>query len=218
MTKIDFVVLAVYLSSVLLTGIFVSRKREQNFSEFFTTNRSMNWFTIGLSVMVTAFSAVNYTGFSGEVFSHGLYVFLCLPVFILVALPVNKIIIPYFYNQKYTTAYEYLEKKFDKKVKHLAAFLFIVWRVFRSATILYIPTNILSLITGWNLYGIIMVVGFSVLIYTTYGGIRAVMITDTIQFFVLFIGLIIGIITVANKFDGGLPGINWYFCGIFSTL
>ncbi len=207
MALFDYIVLGIYLISVLGIGIFATRNREGSAEEYFTTNRSMGWFTVGLSVMVTAFSAVNYTGFSGEVFSHGLYVLLSLPVFVLVAIPVNKIIIPYFYNQKFTTAYEYLEKKFDRKVRLLAASLFILWRTFWGATILYIPTKILSLITGWEIWLIILIVGISVLIYATYGGIRAVMITDVMQFFVLFIGLIIGIFTVAQQFDGGLKEI-----------
>jgi SSS family transporter len=207
MTAIDYLVLALYLTLVLFIGVWVTRNRERSSEEFFTTNRSMHWFTVGLSVMVTAFSAVNYTGFSGEVFSHGLYVLMCLPVFALVGIPVNKIIIPYFYQQNFSTAYEYLEKKFDRRVRYLAAVLFILWRTFWGATILYIPTKILNLITGWNISLIILIVGLSVLIYTTYGGIRAVMFTDTLQFFVLFTGIIIGIITMAGRLDGGIGAI-----------
>ncbi|MFP4547914.1 MAG: sodium:solute symporter family transporter [Fidelibacterota bacterium] len=207
MRLLDYLVIFIYLVVVLSIGYLITRRKKQNVEEYFTTNRSMGWFTVGLSVMVTAFSAVNYTGFSGEVFSHGLYVLLCLPVFILVAIPVNKIIIPYFYNHKFATAYEYLEKKFDRRIRMLAALLFIVWRTFWGATILYIPTKILSLITGLNNSIIILVVGFSVLAYTTYGGIRAVMITDAFQFFVLFLGLLIGIFTISTQFNGGLVEI-----------
>jgi len=207
MHSIDYLILLIYLISMLLVGVFITHRKKQSVEEFFTTNRSMGWFTVGLSVMVTAFSAVNYTGFSGEVFSHGLYVLLSLPVFILVAIPVNKIIIPHFYQQNYTTAYEYLEKRFDKRVRMLAAVLFIMWRTFWGATILYIPTKILNLVTGWSIPFIILFVGITVLFYTTYGGIRAVMITDSIQFFVLFIGLIVGIISMSTQFNGGLVEI-----------
>ncbi|MBN2279038.1 MAG: sodium/solute symporter [Candidatus Marinimicrobia bacterium] len=203
----DLVILLLYLSGVLLVGIFITHRKKQSVEEFFTANRSMNWFTMGLSVMVTAFSAVNFTGFSGEVFSHGLYVMLSLPVFVLVAIPVNKIIIPHFYKQNYSTAYEYLERRFDKKVRILAAVLFLVWRTFWGATILYIPTKILNLVTGWSIPVIIFIVGVSVMFYTTYGGIRAVMITDAIQFFVLFFGLIVGIVSMSGMVEGGLGEI-----------
>ncbi len=207
MQFLDYFVIFLYLMVVLLTGFFITRRQHQNVAEYFTTNRSMTWFTVGLSVMVTAFSAVNYTGFSGEVFSHGLYVLLCLPVFLLVAIPVTKRVIPFYYQRNYATAYEFLEEKFDKPVRILAACLFILWRTFWGATILYIPTKILGLITGWNTHLIILIVGISVLFYTTYGGIRAVMMTDSLQFFVLFIGLLIGIASTVGKFSGGMSDI-----------
>ncbi len=206
MTFLDYSVLGIYLMLTIFIGIFVAKK-QKNEDDLFTAGRSMGWIPVGISVMVTAFSAVNYVAFSGEVFSHGLYVLLCLPVFIIVGIPVNRIIIPFFYNMNLSTAYEYLEKRFDKRVRILASIIFIIWRVFWGATILYVPSKILSAVTGLNVNLLITIIGSSVLLYTMYGGIHAVMLTDTLQFFVLFSGIIIGILVAAGKVDGGFTAM-----------
>jgi Na+/proline symporter len=181
-----------YLIVVLGLGYF-ARCSGKGKSEFFLAGRSMSWFPIGLSVMVTIFSAVNYLAMPSEVFGYGLYVIAALPVFFLVAFPVTKIWMPFFHDMQLTSAYEYLEKRFDTKVRILGSVMFLFWRLFWMATALYAAGKVMGLITQINPAYLIIVCGLIATVYTTFGGIKAVMWTDVLQFFVLFGGIALGL-------------------------
>lgn len=148
MQPVDYMILLGYVAATLVIGGLQS-KRSSTATEFFMAARSMHWFPLGLSVMVTAFSAVNYIAFSGEVFGHGLYVLLSLPVFAMIALPVTRVIMPFYHRLGVCSIYEYLEKRFDARVRMLASGMFIVWRLFWIATVLYFPAVVLSSISGF---------------------------------------------------------------------
>lgn len=206
MRIIDVIILAAYFAVIVTIGMAVSR-RGQTDKDFFLAGRSMHWFPIGLSITLTAFSGINYTAFSGEVFGHGMYVALSLPVFIFVAFPVIRIIMPFYHQLGVTSAYEYLEKRFDPRVRILASGLFILWRTFWMATALYVPAKVLALLTGWNLYGVILLTGGVVTIYSAAGGIRAVMWTDVFQFLVLVGGLFVILYLAAARTPEGFADI-----------
>lgn len=206
MLNIDYIIICLYLAGVLTVGA-VFRKKQGRPNDFFLAGRSMHWFPIGLSIMVTAFSAINYTAFSGEVFSHGLYVALSLPVFILVAFPVIRVVMPLYHRLGVCSAYEYLEKRFDVSVRALASGLFILWRIFWMATALYVPAKVLALLTGLNVNGLILLSGSVVTAYTAAGGLKTVMWTDVFQFFVLAGGLLAGIAMAAAQVPDGVAGI-----------
>lgn len=206
MRMIDIIIVAAYLAVIVTIGMAVSRRRQAD-GDFFLAGRSMHWFPIGLSITLTAFSGINYTAFSGEVFGHGMYVALSLPVFIFVAFPVIRIIMPFYHQLGVTSAYEYLEKRFDPRVRTLASGLFILWRTFWMATALYVPAKVLALLTGWNLYGVILLTGGVVAIYSAAGGIRAVMWTDVFQFLVLVGGLFVILYLAAARMPDGFADI-----------
>jgi len=172
MHSVDYVVFAAYLIGSLGLGLAFAR-RQRGEGEFFVAGRSMRWVPIGLSVMVTAFSAMNYVAFPGEVSRHGLYVLLCLPVFVLVAFPVTRVIMPYYHGLGLTSAYEVLERRFDVRVRCLASGLFIVWRLLWMAVALFVPSKVLSLMLGWDLWVVVAVAGAVAAAYTAAGGMRA---------------------------------------------
>ncbi len=198
--------MAAYFAVIVCVGVASFRHRDTD-SDFFLANRSMHWLPIGLSITLTAFSGINYTAFSTEVFGHGLYVALSVPVFIFAAFPVIGIVMPFYHQLGICSAYEYLENRFDVRVRTLASGLFILWRIFWMATALYVPSKVLALLTGLNLYGIIFVTGTAVTAYTAAGGIRAAMWTDVFQFIVLVGGLLIILYLSAARFSGGFAGM-----------
>lgn len=206
MQMIDAIILAAYLAVIVIIGGVLARHQGTD-RDFFLAGRSMHWLPIGLSITLTAFSGINYTAFSGEVFGHGLYVALSLPVFIFVAFPVIRIIMPFYHQLGVTSAYEYLEKRFDPRVRTLASGLFILWRTFWMATALYVPAKVLALLTGLNVYGLILLTGVVVTAYSAAGGIRAVMWTDVFQFLVLVGGLFIILALAAARMPGGFGDI-----------
>lgn len=206
MRSIDITLFFAYLALVLVLGVFFKSKQKTEV-DFFLAGRTMRWFPVGISVMVTVFSAMNFIAFPTEIFGHGLYVFLALPIFALVAFPVCYIFMPFFREMRLISVYAYLEKRFDAKVRLLAGVLFIAWRLLWMATAVYAASKLLGVISDMNLYVLIFTIGATACIYTMFGGMHAVMWTDVAQFFVLVGGLSFSLIIVAGQTPGGLADI-----------
>ena len=192
MSPLDYSILLIYLLVVLSIGWLAARRTGQD-DEFFLAGRSMGWLPIGLSVMVTSFSAINYLAIPSEIFGYGLYVIVSFPVFFLAAWPISKIWMPYLYGLQVTSVYEILEKRYDVRVRSLASGLFILWRFFWMATALYASGKIMAVLTGWPQWSLILLCGLIATGYTFIGGMRAVMWTDVAQFVVLFGGIALGV-------------------------
>ena len=194
----DKTVFILYLVIIFGIGLASSRKEIQN-NEYFLAGRTMGWLPIGLSVMVTSFSAINYLAIPSEIFGYGLYVIVSFPVFFLAAWPISKIWMPYFHNLHVTSVYEILERRYDVRVRSLASGMFILWRFFWMATALYASGIVMAVVTGLPQWSLILLCGLIATVYTFIGGIRAVMWTDVAQFFVLFGGIALSVILAFNQ-------------------
>ncbi len=197
----DWAVLAAYLLLSLGLGLRLL-KRQTGADEYFLASRSMSWWALGLSVMVTAFSAINYTAFAGEVYKQGLYVFLSVPVFLLIGWPVSRWVLPFWSALRVTSAYEVLEGCGGPRLRKLGALTFLIWHLFWVATLLYVPAKVLALITGWPLWQLVLLIGVVAVVYTSLGGMRAVVYTDVMQFVVLAGGLLFAVVIAAKGVGG----------------
>ncbi len=206
MHTIDFVVFYVYLAVILLVGL-AKYRRQHSEKEFFLAGRSLGWFPLGISIMVTMLTAVNFAAFPTEIFKNGCYVLIALPIFIVVAFPVSKIFIPFFQKQNKASAYAFLEDVFDLKTRCLASILFMFWRLTWMAVALYASARILAAITGQQLWLLILVCGIITVAYTSLGGLRAVIWTDVTQFFILVGGITVALVLVSLTTEGGFAGI-----------
>jgi len=206
MQTLDYAVFLSYILIALGIGARFARRQHRG-GDFFLAGRSMHWFPIGLSILVTSFSAINYTAFSGEIFANGLYAILSLPIFALVALPITRLFMPFYHHMGLVSAYEYLERRFDVRVRCLTSALFILWRLLWMAVLIYVPCKILALTTGIDPVYLILLAGLVATAYTLVGGIQAVMWTDVLQFFVLIGGLLLGVAIAALQTPDGLVGM-----------
>lgn len=186
----------------------------------FIASGSLGWFPLGISIMVTMLTAVNFAAFPTEIFKNGCYILICLPIFIIVAFPVNKYFITFFRKQNRSSAYAFLEETFDVKTRCLGSILFMFWRLLWMAVALYASARILSSIIGMPLWLLILLCGTVTVFYTAFGGLRAVIWTDVAQFFVLFGGIISALLMVSITTDGGFGGIftNAFEHGIFKPV
>jgi len=206
MNTIDYYIFGTYLLSILLFGIYMHR-RNRSADDYFLAGRSMGWLPIGLSVMATAFSSINYMALPSEVFSNGLYVTIALPVLFIVGFPITRFFMPFYHKLQVTTAYEFLEQQFDNRVRLLASGMFIVWRMTWIAVALYASGRLLQVTTGLSLPTVIILSGVIATTYTVFGGIRAVMWTDVVQFTILFGSIIASLFAAHTVIDGGFTTI-----------
>jgi len=199
----DYIVLLAYLLGILAVGAF-GRRHVRTGSEFFLAGRSLGRWPLGLSVMVTAFSAVNFLAFPGEVCRHGLYVLAALPAFLIVIWPISRFFIPFFNGGQNVSAYEFLEKQYGYSVRAMVSALFILWRLLWMSVALYASAKILAAVSGMPLVLLLATCGGIATLYTAFGGLRAVVYTDMVQFFVLSGGIFLATVLAVSGMQGGL--------------
>jgi Na+/proline symporter len=115
--------------------------------------------------------------------------------------------LPFFRRLNLMTAYQYLEKRFNVAVRIFGAIAFSLMQLGRMGIVLFLPAIALSTVTGLNIYICILIMGVFCTVYTTLGGIEAVIWTDVFQVVILLGGAIAAIVVIALRLDGGLPEI-----------
>jgi Na+/proline symporter len=154
-------------------------------------SKSMPWWTVGLSIMATQASAVTFLSTPGQAYEDGmrfLQFYFGLPL-AMVILSVTAV--PLYHKLKVYTAYEYLETRFDVRVRSLAAFLFLMLRGLSVGITIYAPSLILSTILGWNINVTTVLIGSLVMVYTVSGGSKAVSLTQKYQLTFIMAGMIL---------------------------
>lgn len=198
MDIIDWVVLFGTLLFIVAYGVYKTRG-SQNIESYLLGDKSMKWWTIGLSVMATQASAITFLSTPGQAYEDGMgfiQFYLSLPLAMIV---LSVTVIPLYYRLKVYTAYEYLETRFDLKTRTLAAALFLIQRGLAAGITIYAPAIILSTILGWHLTLTNILIGTLVIIYTVSGGTRAVSQTQKQQMAVMMGGMILALIVLFWK-------------------
>ena len=199
MGTLDWIIVIAYLAFMIWDGIRMT-KHTGSKEGYFLANRSLPWWAVGLSVMATQLSAITLVGTTGQAYSDGMrfiqfYYGLPLAMILLCVT-----VVPFFHRAQVFTAYEYLEKRFDVKVRTLTSFFFLISRGLGVGTIISAPSIVLSIVFGWNLIFTIFAIGLSTTVYTVFGGVQAVTWTDVKQMFVIFFGLAVCLIIILTSF------------------
>jgi len=196
MSNLDWAVLISTLLAIVLYGIYKSRGT-QNIDGFLVGNRSMPWYSVCLSVMATQASAITFLSAPGLAYASGMsfvQFYLGLPLAMIV---LCITFVPIFHRLKVYTAYEYLEQRFDLKTRALTAFLFLIQRGLSTGITIYAPAIILSAILNLNPTITTIFIGTLVIVYTVYGGSKAVSYTQMLQMAIIFSGLFVaGVVVV----------------------
>ena len=203
---INWIVLLVYFVAMMILGTQVG-KSNSNTESYFLGSRKIPWWAIGLSVMATQCSAVSFIGMPGWGYTSGLQRLTFTFQFPLVMVILMTTFVPFFYNTKVVSIYEYLEKRFGSKSRTLMALIFLLSRGLQTAVVMYGPALALSMITGADPKIAILIMGVFAIAYTVFGGIAAVIWTDVAQMFVIWIGVILAIAIPIATAHGGIGEI-----------
>ncbi len=198
---LDWTVMLFYGASVLGIGWFLSRKLKST-EEFFVGGRNMNSFAIGISLFATLLSTVSYLAHPGEMINHGPVVLASVAMIPLIYVIVGYGLIPYLMRLPVTSAYELLEGRLGSRIRLLGSFIFIVTRLVWMALMIYLTGRVMVVVLGWPLETlpyIVIVAGVITVIYTALGGLRAVVITDVTQFFILFGGALLTVVLINRE-------------------
>ncbi len=218
MKSLDWAIVFAYLAYVIWDGIRMT-KHSGSKEGYFLADRGLPWWAVGLSVMATQLSAITLVGTTGQAYSDGMrfiQFYYGLP-FAMIILCVT--VVPFFHRANVFTAYEYLEKRFDVKVRTLTSFFFLISRGLGVGTIISAPSIVLSIVFGWNLIATIFAIGLSTTIYTVFGGVQAVTWTDVKQMVVIFFGLGVCFTVILWSFPAGVTlGDGLHLAGSLGKL
>lgn len=190
MGKLDWIVLTVTLLVIIGYGLYKS-KTSKNLEGYFLSNKSMPWYLVLLSIMGTQASAITFLSAPGQAFTDGMrfvQYYFGLPIAMIV---ICVSFVPIFNKLNVFTAYEYLEQRFDVKVRSFTSALFLVSRGLSTGISIYAPSIILSSLMGWDIFYTNIVMGGLLIIYTVSGGAKAVAYTQQLQLIIILSGMFI---------------------------
>ncbi|MFT4665683.1 MAG: SSS family solute:Na+ symporter [Polaribacter sp.] len=218
---INWSIIIIYLLANLLLG-FVLSKKVTTAEDFYLGRKTTPWWAIGISVLATYVSAMTFLGAPAWSYKEGLSVIAIHLNYPLVIILVMALFVPFFMQAGVVSIYEYQEKRFGSISRNVISIIFIMTQLLSSAAVLYGSALVISYITGFGVIESIIVVSIITLIYTSLGGITAVIWTDVLQSGIFLLGgLIILFVLLKNmpeslgetlsslKTQGKINPIDW---------
>ena len=199
MTWIDWIILVCTLGGIVGYGAWKNRQ-SSSITDYLKGGNNARWWTIGLSVMATQASAITFLSTPGQAFHDGMgfvQFYFGLPFAVII---ISLYFIPRYHQLKVFTAYEFLEQRFDRRTRSFTALLFLIQRGLAAGITIYAPAIILSVVLGWPLKALIVIIGLIVIFYTVIGGTAAVNVTQKQQMLVIFSGMFIAFGAIIQGF------------------
>ena len=207
-TWIDFLVLVVYLGLVLVAGLLFSKK-EMKGKEFFKGDGTIPWWVTSVSIFATLLSPISFLSLAGNSYG-GTWILWFAQLGMIIAVPLTiKFFLPLYSRLGLDTSYQYLEIRYNNKsLRILGALLFIIYQIGRMSIVMYLPSVVLSDLTGISVNILIIAMGVIAIIYSYTGGLKSVLWTDFIQGVVLIVGVIGTLFLLIFSIDGGMTAIT----------
>lgn len=185
----DWAVLLASLAGIVAYGLYKGRGSNTT-SKYLLAGRTMPWYAMALSIMATQASAITFISTTGQAYADGMrfvQMYLGLPLAMVI---IAAWIAPRFHESGVYTAYEYLERRFDARVRALVSLIFLIQRGLGVGVALSAPALVLTVILGWPAEITTLLMGITVVGYTVAGGIATVTWTDFVQMLVMTAGLL----------------------------
>lgn len=185
---IDYFVVMAYLVGILLLGYYFKRFVDTS-EDYFLGGRSLPFWAIGMSIVVSDIGALDFVGVSGQAYRYGISVgnfdwIGSVPAMLLAAF----IFIPYFWKGGMYTIPEYLGRRYNKYVRTAASVTWIVFFAVDLGVLFWASAVLLNVLMGWPVLISIFITAAVVGLYTYFGGITAVVMTDVVQLIIMFVG------------------------------
>ncbi len=211
LVAIDWAIVAVYAAAMIGLGWYYARRQEST-SEYFLGGAAMNPILIGVSLFATLLSTITYLSVPGETIGKGPLILAWILGFPFAYAVVAYALIPVYMRHRVTSAYELLEARLGLSVRLLGSLMFILLRLLWMSVLVFVAGKALVAMMGvpedqqaqW-LTIVVVVTGTVAIIYTSLGGIRAVVVSDFTQSVLLLGGALLVIATVTWQ----LGGLGW---------
>jgi SSS family transporter len=199
------IALVAYLLAIAAFGSAFYRRRSTA-REYFLGGRTMGWLPAGISIVAADLSAISIMGAPAWAYKHNLELIWVTCGYPLMAPLAILVFVPFYARLQLFTAYEYLERRFSLAVRLLVSTLFQLLRAWHVAVTIYGPALVIHLVTGLSVWKSVLLMGLFTTLYTTLGGMRAVIWTDVIQFATVISGIVTLLVVALHQTPGGLAG------------
>jgi solute:Na+ symporter, SSS family len=202
---LDYGVLVAYLAAMVGVGVyFMNRMKDTD--DFFRGGQQMPWWAAGASIFATMLSSITFMSIPAKAFAQD-WVYAVGNLMVVAVAPVAVYLaLPFFRRIDATSAYEYLELRFNRPVRLFASGLFTLFHLFRMAIVMSLAGLALAVVTPLTPAQSVLLMGVLSILYCTLGGVEAVIWTDTIQTAVLLGGAVLCLALMVLGSDGGLSG------------
>ncbi|WP_152268503.1 sodium:solute symporter [Agriterribacter humi] len=203
---IDLIVILVYLLSMVLVGVYFSRKNK-NTKQFTTASGSIPGWALGISLYATFLSSNTFLGVPGKAFGsnwNSLVFSLSMPF---AAYFATRFFVPFYRTHGEVSAYTHLEKRFGAWARTYAMICFILTQLARMGSIFFGIALTLQALTGVDMKTIMVVTGICIIIYTVLGGMEAVIWTEVVQGIIKTAGALIVLGIILYEMKGGVGEI-----------
>lgn len=201
MSTLDYVTILLFAVGVVIAGSSFS-STGKSMKGFFAGGGNVPWWISGLSLFMGFFSAGTFVVWGSIAYSQG-WVAVTIQLTMAVAgLAVGFMVAPRWNKTGCLTAAEYISKRFGVSTQKMYTYLFLFISVFTTGAFLYPIAKIIEVTTSLSLNGSILLLGAFSILYVTIGGLRAVVVTDVLQFLILFAAVVIVIPLSLDKVGG----------------
>ena len=210
LATIDLWVIGIYAICIIALAQWVSREKpghEKNTEDYFLAGKALPWWAIGASLIAANISAEQIIGMSGSGYALGLAIASYEWMAAITLIIVGKYFLPIFLKHGIYTMPQYLEQRYDHRVRMIMAVFWLALYVIVNLTaILWLGALAINTVTGLDLVYGLVVLGVLAVAYSLYGGLKAVALTDIVQVVLLvFGGLLITYLTLSQT--GGDSGV-----------
>lgn len=205
-SPIDIAILVAYLLGVVALGVWVGRGAKSA-AEYAVGDRSQAWWLILFSIVATETSSVTFLSIPGFAWERDLTWLQIAFGFMIGRFVVAHFLLPAYFRGSLFTAYEVLDRRFGGAAQSAASVLFLLARTLADGLRLYLPAIVLEEMTGFSITAAVIMLGIATILYTYFGGMRAVLWTDFAQFVVYLGGAGIAIWTILDRIPGGFGAI-----------
>jgi SSS family solute:Na+ symporter len=192
MRPLDLLVIAVYVAVLVGIGIFFARGQRTT-DEYFVASRSIPGWAAGLSLLATIITSVTFIAYPGAAYAGDWSLLVPGIMFVVVLALAGTVIVPFFRHVVRVSAYEYFGRRFGPVVRVYSSLAFAIGHFAKMGFVFYLLALTLASMTGWPITRIILLTAAVTIFYTLLGGIEAVVWSDVVQGFVLWLGILVSI-------------------------
>jgi SSS family transporter len=206
LSALDFALIAVYVVGVTIWGTWLGR-RQKDSRDYFLADRAMPWWAVCFSIIATETSVLTFISVPGTAYTSDLWMVQLTAGYLLGRIAVAAILLPGYFSGELATAYQLLEKRFGVLARRFASAIFLVTRTLASSIRLFAIAIPIQLIAGIPYWQAIVATGTCTLVYTYFGGLRAVVYVDVLQMAIFLSGAVAALVVLLQVIPGGWSGI-----------